>query len=259
MDIGIGFTETLLIVVMVLVFFGSKRLPSMMREMGRITAIVRTKANEFMTEINRASAEIAKPATDPVREQKAELRKKYLALRKNQTPEEIRGKSGLILERAMRTGHWKKAQSVFVYASLPEEVRTDELIEQALAQGKRVAIPLLSETDGRMEAAEIKGLSELAPGPFGIRKPASETVRRFYKSDIELVICPGVAFDGQGGRLGFGKAYYDQFLRDLRGRIPIIGLAFDFQILPEPLPFSYSDIAMGEVITETRVIGPAQG
>jgi 5-formyltetrahydrofolate cyclo-ligase len=79
----------------------------------------------------------------------------------------------------------------------------------------------------------------------------------FLKSDLDLVLCPGVAFDTRGARLGRGKHYYDNFLSELKGKIPIVGLAFSCQISNTPLPCDpYSDIRMDEVITED---GPIMG
>ncbi len=255
MDIGIGFGETLLIVILILVFFGSEKLPSVMRELGRLTAVLRARTNEFMTEIQRASVATEQEAVDAMQEKKASLRKAMLSLRRDQTHGDVITKSGAIRERLVQSEKWTQATSIFIYLSLPEEVRTDELIEGALAQGKRVAVPTLIPVFGTMDACEIVDLKETEPGPMGIRKPKPDCARRFFKSDIDLVVCPGVAFDERGGRLGFGKAYYDRYLRELHGKVPIVGLAFDFQISAEPLPFSQQDIPVDLVFTETRVVG----
>lgn len=257
MDVGISLGETVLIMILVLVFFGSDKLPSIMRELGRIIAMVRAKANEFTTEIQRAAVETQRSALEEGRTRKAALRKAMLDMRRNQPESDALHKSKAIGERLLQSDQWAKATSVFLYLSLPEEARTDELILQALAAGKRVAVPVINAVSGSMETCEIHDLNEVEPGPMGIRRPKAEYARRFFKSDIELVVCPGVAFDNQGGRLGFGKGYYDRYLRDLRGKIPIVAIAFDFQITAEPLPFSHQDVPMDQIFTETRIIGVA--
>lgn len=73
---------------------------------------------------------------------------------------------------------------------------------------------------------------DLETGPYGIQQPKeSPETGSVDVSDIDLVIVPGVAFDRQNNRLGRGQGYYDRFLKKMPARTPLIGLAFDFQIV----------------------------
>jgi 5-formyltetrahydrofolate cyclo-ligase len=72
---------------------------------------------------------------------------------------------------------------------------------------------------------------------------------------LDLVIVPGLAFDAQGGRLGFGGGYYDGALAAARGagRPALIGLAYDFQIV-DACPVGPGDLPVDLVVTEARVL-----
>jgi len=82
-------------------------------------------------------------------------------------------------------------------------------------------------------------------------EPRPELRDRFFMSDLRLIVCPGVSFDTYGGRLGRGSAYYDNFLRELKGRVALFGLAFDCQMHEGHLPFSSSDVPMEQIVTES--------
>ncbi len=123
----------------------------------------------------------------------------------------------------------------------------------ALSQQKRVAVPYIDAETDNMNMSEINKIEDnFSIGKFGIREP--KIIKKFYKSDLDLIICPGVAFDTKGNRIGFGRGYYDKFLKDIQGEIPIIGIAFDLQITKEYIPVSYTDVPMDIIITETRMI-----
>ncbi|MFP4418545.1 MAG: 5-formyltetrahydrofolate cyclo-ligase, partial [Chitinispirillaceae bacterium] len=141
--------------------------------------------------------------------------------------------------------------SVMIYLATDDEVYTRNCIEQMLTAGKRVIVPYCYDGVCRLGVAEISDMKkDLVTGKYGIEEP-HETIRKnFLKSDIDLVVCPGVSFDRYGARLGRGKGYYDSFLEELKGRVPLIGLAYECQISSDPLPFDYHDIAVDQIITE---------
>lgn len=255
MDMGIGLSETLLILLVILLFFGSKQLPKILKDFGHFSSMAKIKLNDFLAEIRQTVEEEKKPTIDWVSEKKAALRKNMLALRRSQSLEELQKKSKQIAQNLMESVVWKEAGLILIYLSMPDEVQTDNLIKAAFLENKRVIIPYTQENSGDLKISELKSLEEdLQKGRFGIREPKNDKIRRFFKSDLDLVICPGVAFDRHAGRLGFGKGYFDNFLKELRGMIPVVGFAFDFQILQEPLPFSYNDIPMDMVFTESEII-----
>jgi 5-formyltetrahydrofolate cyclo-ligase len=130
------------------------------------------------------------------------------------------------------------------YISFDGEVDSQEMIKEAKNLGKIVAVPVCGK--GRIiRPCILSRKAKLKKGPYGVCEPA---IKRFINlEDLDLVIVPGVAFDKKGNRLGRGKGCYDYFLKKLPKRIPAIGLAFDFQILPS-LPATSEDVSVNKVI-----------
>lgn len=152
------------------------------------------------------------------------------------------------------------AKTVMFYVSFRSEVETEKMIRNALDVRKRVVIPVVDGEE--IVAAEIKNFKkELTKGSFGIREPKKEFRGRVDQKEIDLVIVPGVVFDKRGGRLGYGRGYYDRFLRSKSIRLrmgrshqcAVIGLAFDLQIA-EKIPLVEKDVRVDKIVTESGII-----
>ena len=132
---------------------------------------------------------------------------------------------------------------VMLYSALPDEVPTQKLIDELVAQGKMVLLPrVISDTD--MELHRYTGKQDLQTGAYGILEPRGELFTDYKAIDVAIV--PGMAFDAEGHRLGRGKGYYDRFL----SRVPYlykIGLCFSWQMV-DHIPCDEHDIVMDEVI-----------
>jgi len=255
MNMGLGFSEIAVIAVLVLLFFGSKELPRFLREAGLLVGKVRRYSDKVRRELNDI-AQSADPSAESkgyavTAERKKALRKTFAAARRNLPAEEKKAKSAVIRETLLGMDEIAHARAVMAYLSMEDEVDTAPLIEALLAKGKRVVVPFCRPSSLDLGIAEITALSQTAPGAFGILEPQENLRNNFLRSDLDAVLCPGVAFDATGGRLGRGKGYYDNFLREIRGRIPFIGLAFDCQISAEHFPFDYHDVPMTQVVTES--------
>lgn len=132
------------------------------------------------------------------------------------------------------------------YMSLADEVSTRRMIRRALSLGKRVLLPRLEKN--RIRPFEIRDpKKDVAPGRFGILEP-KKGWDPVPLGQIDLVVVPGVAFDSKGNRLGRGGGHYDRFLKRIKGRIPIVGLAFRLQKL-RALPVSSRDIPVTTLIS----------
>lgn len=134
---------------------------------------------------------------------KKELRKKYTKVRAD--VEDKEGKDRLIRENLRQLDIYKKAKSVFVFISYKSEVDTRGIIEDILADGKKLLVPLVKGSE--MIAVEVKGIDDLEPNKMGILEPKSGD----EVTDVDLTITPGLAFDKAGYRLGYGGGYYDKF------------------------------------------------
>lgn len=134
---------------------------------------------------------------------KKELRKKYTKVRAE--VEDKEGKDRIIRENLRQLDIYKKAKSVFVFISYKSEVDTRGIIEDILADGKKLLVPLVK--DSEMIAVEVKEIDDLEPNKMGILEPKSGD----EVTDVDLTITPGLAFDKNGYRLGYGGGYYDKF------------------------------------------------
>jgi len=174
------------------------------------------------------------------------MRSKILSRLKTQKEEDRDRKSRAIKTKLFRTKVFKKAKNVMFYIALKTEVNTEEMIKEAKKIGKNVTVPVCAGNRATLRPAILEDNARLKKGPYGVAEP--ETQRYIRLEDIDLVIVPGLAFDKKGRRLGRGKGCYDRFLKRLSKDTPAIGLAFDFQILPN-VPSSPHDVNIRKVIS----------
>jgi 5-formyltetrahydrofolate cyclo-ligase len=138
-----------------------------------------------------------------------------------------------------------------VYLALPQEVQTADMIAVARSQRKRVVVPVINGVT--LLAVELPlAVAQLRRGPFGILEPRSRTAA-VRPEKIDFIVVPGLAFDRQGGRLGFGKGYYDRFLSQLPATTSVCGVAFSLQIMPYVPQLSH-DFCMPCIVTEQEII-----
>jgi 5-formyltetrahydrofolate cyclo-ligase len=257
---GLGFFEIIIIVLIVLMFFGSKELPRFIREAARMIGKLRLyseKVRRELNEVTNITSDIASPEKsfrDEVTEKKNKLREICLKRRKSLTEGEHKQKSARIAEQLFETEEYKKAQTILMYAATKTEVQTEECIKEMLSKGNRVVLPYCYPNSSDMGIAEIKDYStDVRVGEYKMLEPVDEIRNNFLKSDIQLVVCPGVGYDINGARLGRGKGCYDAFLKELKEKAPIVGFAYQCQMLNEDIPFDYHDIPMDMIITEEGI------
>lgn len=182
------------------------------------------------------------------------LRQQVVA-RRNALAETVRkNKSKIIHNKLKELPTWQQAGVVMSYVSFGSEVSTHTLIKEALAAGKRVAVPLCVREGRRLIPSEILDFpDDLRPGTWGILEPRPECLRPLDPQLIDLVIVPGVAFDRKGNRLGYGAGYYDRFLKTLKPGTVTIALAFSEQIVPDVYAEDH-DLPVDMVVTDEEVI-----
>ena len=182
---------------------------------------------------------------------KAELRRHLLVQRATLTPADIEQKSAVIAAYACSLLVFCDRHTVMVYLALPQEVQTTRIIAQARLWQKRVAVPVVH--GNRLAAVELPDdPAQLQRGRFGILEPYGTQVT-IPSEEIGFITVPGVALDCRGGRLGFGKGYYDRFLGRLPATTYRCGLAFSIQVVP-CVPQTSHDIGMHGIVTEQGFI-----
>ena len=167
------------------------------------------------------------------------------------TPADIAQKSAVIAAYTCSLLAFCDRPTVMVYMALPQEVQTTRIIAQARLWQKRVAVPVVhGNCLAAVELPDDPG--QFRRGRFGILEP-SETQVVIPPEEIGYIMVPGVAFDYRGGRLGFGKGYYDRFLGRLPATTYRCGLAFGIQVVP-CVPQTSHDICMHGIVTEQGFI-----
>ena len=158
-------------------------------------------------------------------------------------------KNDNISDFVLSSKEYQNADSVFAYWSVGSEVGTVKIIEKALSDGKRVALPKCTDRDGNMSFYYIDALSSLVDGMYGIKEPSTESYADDF-TELSLCLVPALSFDKSGFRLGYGKGYYDRFLSDFIG--VTMGLCYE-ECLCEALPRDCYDKKVNYIITNDKI------
>ncbi len=183
---------------------------------------------------------------------KKELRKQLLAERQQLTREQRAPWDAAIFKRLSEMEEVQQASTIMLYLDFRGEVESEEMIRYGLAAGKRVCAPVTFKEERRMVPVLISSLDQLHEGAYGIREPLHLPEREVGVEEIDLVVLPGVGFDRQGGRLGYGGGYYDRFLPKLRPDARKIAVAYELQVVAE-VPMEAHDTPLDALVTEAGV------
>jgi 5-formyltetrahydrofolate cyclo-ligase len=190
---------------------------------------------------------------DYLESEKRKVRFEFLSLRNRIEPVLYVGYSADIFTGIQKLSAYKNAKTVLFYLSYGSEVVTDFMVKSAIADGKIVVVPAIKTVgDVKMQVVKISKLEDANQSVYGIRQPEINPDDIVAKDAVDLAFIPAIAFDVYGYRIGYGKGYYDRWLK----HIPMhktVGLAYDCQIT-EKLPIGEHDLPVGVIITEKRII-----
>lgn len=187
-----------------------------------------------------------------IRPYKNELRTKYRAYRRRISGGQKNHFDNGIFLSLIKSRMYHEADTILVYVSLPDEIDTFRIIEKALSDGKRVAVPYCVPGTRIMEFYYIESVDELTPGSFGVPEPAPLPGKRFEGSDGSvLCIVPAFCFDREGYRLGYGKGYYDRFLSRFESKTA--GLCYD-SCIEKTVPHGKFDRKVSYLITPKFIL-----
>lgn len=181
---------------------------------------------------------------------KAEIRKTMLARRWALTSKYVSDHSDRVFERLAGLPEIKDAKNVMIYSHFANEVKTGKLAGWLLFHEKRVFLPVM---DGEKLLVADMSSTCFEMNSFGIAQPEKETACFAQPDEIDVFIVPGLAFDAEGNRIGFGKGYYDDLLA-LAPETLKIALAYDFQMMDTITPEPH-DIKMDLVVTPKKIYG----
>lgn len=173
---------------------------------------------------------------------KKELRAQIRAQKRAMTEDQIAEKSARLGVLFAASQAYRDAETIYFYLPYNQEVRTVPMLEQALRDGKRVAVPKVYGEE--MKFIYVEDLTQIAKGYAGIPEPIGDGP--VAEDPHALVLMPGLAFDPQGHRIGYGGGFYDKFLSQ-EPEHPTLALCYDFQVLPH-LETEEFDIPVNQVL-----------
>ena len=153
------------------------------------------------------------------------------------------------MERALTLPAFADADAVLTYMAIGSEVGTNGLISRILGAGKQLVLPRVCG-DELMLHRITDPATELVSGRWNIPEP-KETLPTVSPADIGLFLLPGLAFDEAGGRLGYGRGFFDRILAQTGGITA--GLAFGAQVI-EAVPTEPWDVPLNFIVTPDRLI-----
>ena len=144
--------------------------------------------------------------------------------------------------------------AVCVYQAFRNEISCDDIIDKAYEDGKHVYVPVVDDNNKTMEFYEITNDTEWTEGAYGIKEPViTKYTNKLTEADNVLVIMPGLVFDKNKHRIGYGGGYYDKYLTEHTGHITM-ALFYSFQVVDEKLPFDAQDVLPDYIVTEDGLI-----
>ena len=188
-----------------------------------------------------------------IKSEKKIIRKKIKELFKKLESDDFDRKSEAVLKKIINLPEWKNAETVVVFLSLPDEIKTDNIISRALAEGKKTAVPRIENSDLIFHYIRSPD-SDFIIHPYGMPEPAptSPVFEPEAADEKTLLLVPGLAFDSSCLRLGRGKGFYDRFLSGISASVKKIGIGYDFQIV-EAVPAEEHDFPLDMIITDSSV------
>ena len=184
------------------------------------------------------------------REDKRILRNKVLSIRNSLDKVVKKSMDQEIFNKLITSDLYKEANSIFIYLSFGSEIETKNIINKAIEDKKKVYIPKIYKEDKSMKAIRLKSYNDLKENSMGILEPIDDS-NYINKNDIDLILVPGVVFDFNGNRIGYGGGYYDRYLKDIKEIRNKLVLAYDFQIVDLIKPESH-DVVFDYIITNTK-------
>ena len=183
---------------------------------------------------------------------KQTMRRRMLDARKALQPEQVDAHAAALAEQALALPELAAAQTVAVYYSIDHEPGTHPLIDTLLDSDRRLLLPVV-QPDLRLDWAVLTDLDDLAPARMGLREPTGERLGADAVAVADVVVCPGLAVDAAGVRLGRGAGCYDRALAYVRSDTLRCILVYDHEVV-ESVPSDRDDEPVQVAVTPTRTL-----
>lgn len=187
-----------------------------------------------------------------IKQYKKELRKEIITKRKNMPSQDVQFYSSTIIEKIIEQHILDKCSIVMLYMDFGNEVMTKDLALFCRTNNIKLAYPRVENEPCVISARLVQDFdNDFQNGSYGIFEPKSQ-LQEIDPMDIDAIIIPGVVFDENKNRLGYGGGYYDTFLAKVRLDCKKVAIAFDMQIIKE-IPLECHDVPMDMIITESCI------
>ncbi|HZA61407.1 MAG TPA: 5-formyltetrahydrofolate cyclo-ligase [Nitrososphaeraceae archaeon] len=186
-------------------------------------------------------------------EAKNKIRQAILQKRNTLSEREIQTKSIVIQQRVISLPNFRSAKVIGAYYPKGSEVNTLNILSKVLEGQKILALPAtLGDKIFFYKISNMKDLGDqLILNKYGIKEPSPSSTELI--DDIDVIIVPGIAFDRNGYRLGYGRGYYDRYLQNKKC-VFSLGLAFEIQLIDNDLPREHFDQKVNAVVTEEKIM-----
>ena len=184
---------------------------------------------------------------------KKELRMQMKLKRDNLTETDVKDAGLAVLTRLSTLTAYCEADVIFMYFPIKNELDVLQVFKAAAAVGKTIAFPRINNKD--LEFYIVHDLSECKPGYQSIPEPPTMETYHFNDTDNVLILIPGLVFNEQRDRIGYGGGYYDRYLASHGFRFTKkIALAYEFQVISDSFSVEITDIRPDMIITPERII-----
>lgn len=189
---------------------------------------------------------------NPVREKKNAIREEYKVRRREMDKDLRSERDAKICQHAIGLVSFRYAEYVLLYAALEDEIDIYEVARVALERGKKIAFPRCRKEDHTMKYHIVESLDQLKPDSYGILEPSEDLPVYDPENAPGSAICfvPGLVYDKEGYRVGYGKGFYDRFLTNFKGSS--VGVVYSDFILPV-VPRGRFDVSVDILLTEKGV------
>lgn len=185
---------------------------------------------------------------------KAQIRSRVLSVRNALPLHDQKQRSDQIMDKIVSMKTYRLSKVVMGYSNFGSEINTRPFLEHVLDQGKTLVLPKINRACNTLSlyAVDDPG-GQLLEGMWGIHEPCSSLCEEVQPHMLDFVLIPGLAFDAHGGRLGYGRGYYDKLLSSClstANRPWLVAGAFDFQLV-DRVPTEAHDVPIHAVVTES--------
>ncbi|MFC8689144.1 5-formyltetrahydrofolate cyclo-ligase [Brevibacillus porteri] len=184
---------------------------------------------------------------------KKQLRSHILERRKSMSAKEREQLSREVCDHLLSHNRLADAKAIMAFHPFGDELDILPFLHEAKKRGQDIWLPLTNIAERRLIPYRYTGPHMLKQGVYGIWEPDPTLAEEADVSKLDAIIVPGVAFDSQGGRMGYGGGYYDRFLATLKKLPFLVGVGYSIQVV-EHVPLEPHDVLLDAVVTEKGIL-----